>query len=68
MSSKKEIQEQAKAFEMMDGNILANIAKYAEEFRDIINEFEAMHGKEPTANDILWIASERHCCDLTKEN
>ncbi len=67
MNRSLEIRAQAEALSLMHGNIMTLIGLYAEEFRAIINDYEAMHGKEPTANDLLWIASEHAGRDLTKE-
>ena len=53
-----EMQAQAEAFRHMNGNMLELIAQYAPEFRQIIDDYEAMHNRPPTANDLLWIASE----------
>jgi hypothetical protein len=42
------------------------IAEHAEDFRDIINDFEEMHNRVPSANDLLWIASQHCGQDITK--
>ena len=61
-----EIQEQAVAFAKMHGDVLENIEKYAAEFRAIIEDFKVKFGRVPTADDLLWIASEHEGRDLRK--
>ena len=63
-----EMQAQAEAFRRMNGNMLELIAEYAEDFRQIIDDFEKMHNRPPSANDLLWIASEHAGRDVTNEN
>ena len=50
---KKEMEQQALAFGAMHGDILDEIATYAEEFRAIINAFEAEFNRVPSADDLL---------------
>jgi hypothetical protein len=66
MSYLEEMQSQAEAFRRMNGDLIELIAKHAEEFRAIIDDYEAMHDRAPTANDLLWIASEHAGEDITK--
>ncbi len=63
--TREEILAQAEAFSRMNGNELDLIRAYAEDFRDIISEFEAKHGRVPTADDLLWIESQRRGRDIT---
>ena len=64
---KAENRAQLEAFSRMKGNILETIDLYAADFRIIIWEFELAHeGQVPTANDLIWIASERQGWDITK--
>lgn len=64
---KAENQNQSEAFRRLKGNELELIRVYAAEFRDIITKFESMHqGKVPSADDLIWITSEHHGCDITK--
>ena len=44
----------------MHGDTLDHIAKYAAEFRQIINDFQKLFGRIPTADDLLWCASVNH--------
>lgn len=58
---------QAEAFQRMKGNELELINQYAADFRDIISEFEMLHGgRLPSADDLLWITSERKGRDITE--
>ena len=51
----------------MKGNVLDLIALYAADFRQIILEFESMHhGRVPSAEDLLWIESQRQGRDITQ--
>jgi len=52
--------EQGKALAQMHGDTLDHIAKYAAEFRQIINDFQKLFGRIPTADDLLWCASVNH--------
>ena len=63
---KEENQAQAEAFSRMQGNELELIGVYAEDFRDIISEFEGRFGRVPTADDLLWIESQRQGHDITE--
>jgi len=56
---------QAEAFSRMSGNELDLIKEYAADFRAIITEFERCFGRVPTADDLLWIESERSGRDIT---
>ena len=62
----EENRAQAEAFRRMNGNELDLIRVYAEDFRDIITEFESRFGRVPTADDLLWIESERQGHDITE--
>ena len=64
--TKEEIQAQAEAFRRMNGNELELISLYAADFRQIITDFESTHGRVPTADDLLWIASELRGRDITE--
>jgi len=57
--------QQAAALKRIPGDALEAIALYAEEWREIINDFEK-EGRELSAADLLWIASEHHGKDITK--
>ena len=63
---KEENQAQAEAFRRMHGNALELIGVYAEDFRDIITDFETKYGRVPTADDLLWIESQRQGHDITE--
>ena len=63
---KEENRVQAEAFRRMNGNELELIGVYAEDFRDIISEFEARFDRIPTADDLLWIESQRQGHDITE--
>lgn len=63
---REENQAQAEAFSRMQGNELELIGVYAEDFRAIISEFEAKYGRVPTADDLLWIESQRQGHDITE--
>jgi len=58
MDAHIEIINQAQAFEMMEGDILTLIKLFAEDFRRIINEFETMHHRIPSPDDLIWIGSQ----------
>jgi hypothetical protein len=62
--SREEILAQAEAFSRMTGNELELINLYAEDFRRIITDFERIHGRVPTADDLLWIESELRGHDI----
>lgn len=62
----QEMQVQSEAFRRCNGDVLEMIAEHAAEFRSIINDFEAMHDRVPTANDLLWIASQHAGQDITR--
>jgi hypothetical protein len=64
---RKEILSQAEAFRRMNGNALELIQAYAEDFRQIIVEYENSHnGEPPSASDLIWIISERLGRDITR--
>ncbi len=62
---KEENQIQAEAFSRLHGNELELIMEYAADFRDIIAEFEAKYGRVPSADDLIWIESQRNGRDIT---
>ena len=66
-NTKSENWIQAEAFRRMQGNELELIKVYAADFRKIITEFEASHnGHVPSADDLLWIESQRQGQDITQ--
>lgn len=65
-NTKAENRIQAEAFSRMSGNELDLITAYAADFREIIVEFERQHGRVPTADDLLWIESQRQGRDITQ--
>ena len=66
-TTKAEIIAEAEAFRRMPGSVLELIDQYAEDFRQIILEYEAAHnGRPPTADDLIWLASERRGRDITR--
>jgi hypothetical protein len=65
-SSREEILAQAEAFRRMTGDEMELIREHAADFREIITEFERQHGRVPTADDLLWILSERNGRDITR--
>ena len=65
-SIKTENQAQAEALLRINGNVLQLIPIYAEDFRRIINEYKAANGgRAPTADDLIWLESERMGRDIT---
>ncbi len=62
----RENKVQAEAFLRMHGNELRLIELYAADFRRIITDFETVHGRVPTADDLLWIESELQGRDITQ--
>lgn len=64
---REENQAQAEAFRRIDGKELELIGIYAEDFRAIISEFEMRFGRVPTADDLLWIESQRKGRDITQQ-
>lgn len=63
----KENRVQVEAFRRLKGNELELIRDYAADFRDIITEFESMHqGKIPSADDLIWLESQRQGRDITE--
>ena len=50
--------EQAEALIMLHGNTLELIEEHGAEFRHIIDDFAEIYGRVPTANELVWIASE----------
>ena len=65
--TKEEILAQAEALRRMNGDELELINAHAADFREIITEFERRFGRVPTADDLLWIASERNGRDITRD-
>ncbi len=66
-NTKKENRVQAEAFRRMKGNVLDLIPAYAADFRQIITEYERTHdGRVPSADDLLWIESQRQGRDITE--
>jgi hypothetical protein len=63
---KAENSVQAEALVRIKGGELEAIKLYAEDFRQIINEFEAVQGRVPTADELIWIASEHRGRDITE--
>jgi hypothetical protein len=63
---REENRAQAEAFRRMNGNELDLIGVYAEDFRNIITEFESHFGRVPTADDLIWIESQRQGHDITE--
>ena len=58
---------QAEAFSRIHGDELDMIHLYAADFRRIITEYERAHdGEVPSADDLLWIESERKGRDITE--
>lgn len=55
---KPEFKEQAEALSMMHGDTLKLIEVHGAEFRAIIDGFAKIFGRCPTANELVWIASE----------
>ena len=67
-SMKAENLAQVEAFHRMQGDELDLISLYAADFREIITEFECSHdGHVPSADDLLWIESQRQGHDITQE-
>lgn len=67
-NTKEENRTQVEAFRRMQGNEMDLIKLYAADFREIITDFESTrHGKVPSADDLLWITSERFGQDITKD-
>jgi hypothetical protein len=66
LNVREENRNQVEAFRRMQGNELELIQLYASDFRDIINQFEAVHGRVPTADDLLWLESQRQGRDITQ--
>jgi len=65
--TKDEILAQAEAFSRLHGNELELIQEYAGDFREIIVEFERLFGRVPTADDLIWIESQRNGRDITQD-
>ena len=57
---------QAEALRRMQGDVLESIERYGADFRDIITSFQLQHGRVPSADDLLWIESERNGRDITQ--
>ena len=67
-NTKAENRVQAEVFRRMKGNKIRLIERYAADFRQIITEFEiANGGRVPTADDLIWIASQRRGRDITQD-
>ena len=67
-SIKIENQVQAEALLRLHGNLLQLIPIYAADFRQIIDEYKAANnGRPPTADDLIWIESERMGRDITRD-
>lgn len=67
MNIRAENRAQAEAFRRIKGHELELIELYGAHFRQIINEFElAYNGRIPTADDLIWIESQRLGRDITK--
>lgn len=64
---KAENRAQAEALRRMHGNTLELIRIYAQDFREIIAEYETACGRPPTADDLIWLESERLGRDITKD-
>jgi hypothetical protein len=65
--TKEENRIQAEAFGRMNGNALELIPQYASDFREIITEYESTHeGHVPSADELLWIESQRKGRDITE--
>ena len=66
-NTKAENWAQAEAFRRMKGNTLELIPLYAADFRQVITEFESSHnGRVPSADELLWLTSERQGRDITQ--
>ena len=65
-NTKAENWVQAEAFSRLQGNELELIKLYAEDFRQIITDFELTHGRVPTADDLIWIESQHQGHDITE--
>ncbi len=65
-NTKAENRVQAEAFRRINGPELELIGNYAADFRDIITGFKMAYGKIPTADDLIWIESQRCGRDITK--
>ena len=63
--TKNENRVQAEALTRLNINELEAIGLYAEDFRQIINEFESARGRVPTADELIWIVSEMQGRDIT---
>ena len=57
---------QAEALRRLNGNELELIQTHAADFRQIINDFERIHGRVPSADDLIWVVSERTGRDITQ--
>ena len=65
-NTKAENRTQAEAFRRMKGNVLELIPLYAADFRQTITEFGLSHnGRVPSADELLWLTSERQGRDIT---
>ena len=63
---KDENKAQVEAFRRMQGNELELIRIYADDFRQIITEFELKNGRVPTADELIWLESELRGRDITQ--
>lgn len=65
-NTQAENRTQAEAFRRMPGDELELIRVYAADFRQIITEFELSHdGRVPSADELIWLTSERRGRDIT---
>jgi hypothetical protein len=62
----EENRAQLEAFCRLGGEIDVLIARYAADFRMIILSYERAYGRVPSADDLLWIESERCGRDVTQ--
>ena len=60
------ITEQGKALDQMHGDTMELIHRHAAEFRQIIVDFHEKFGRIPSADDLIWIASEHAKHNLRK--
>ncbi len=58
---------QAEAFRRMKGNVIDLIGMYAADFRQIITEYELACHRIPTADELIWIESQRRGRDITRD-
>lgn len=58
---------QAEAFRRIKGNVLDKVDLYAADFRQIIEDFKCVYHGLPSADDLIWITSERYGRDITQQ-